>query len=91
MQLFITISAFLSTQLYAVFRHGSRFPSLKYIRKWDNFQQLLREKLVGSDLSPSAKQLLSWVNPFTKMHGLTEITKQGMWENFCLAQRFKRR
>lgn len=79
-------------QLYAIYRHGTRYPSLKYIQKWDSFQALLREKLSSPELPPlKAKQLQAWVNPFTKDHAVVQITEKGMLEHYCLARRLQKR
>lgn len=91
--MYACMSSFCSScaQLYAIFRHGTRYPSLKYIQKWDSFQALLREKLSGPDLPLLAKQLQAWVNPFTKDHAVVQITEKGMLEQYCLARRLQKR
>ena len=91
------ICCFLYTQVYGLFRHGTRYPTIKHLSKWEKLQQKLLDRL-SSDaaLSDKAKNLRHWTNPLNQdvVSGkaeATELTKGGMKEQYCLARRLRER
>ena len=52
------------TQLDAIFRHGTRYPSLKYIQNWDSFQALLESEAVQPRPPTLGKTAASMGEPF---------------------------
>lgn len=78
-------------------RHGTRYPTVKHLSKWETLQQHLPDRLSsGAAVSNAAKALQHWTNPLNQdvvagRAEATELTVGGMKEQYCLAHRLRKR
>ena len=75
------------TQLYGVLRHGSRYPSPKYLPKWAELVKRLRASNITTSLGAELVEWVSFVDPSQADH----VTPHGLREQYCLARRFQTR